>query len=188
MGERGLTAEMKAAVAADVVAPLLLFEASFPSGTVRIWSGVGELVLEGEIWYGLGSLISVDAGAESMDGAARDVKVTVSGLSDEFFSPVMIDGYQGHPARMLFAVLDPDTGEMIGTPYTLFSGKLDSDNITDDGQGSIITITTTNILADLLRARELRYTHEHQQRLHPGDKGLEFVASLQDLQLKWGSK
>jgi len=184
--ERGISAEMKAAVGADTVAPLLLFEADFPDGMVRLWNGLGEVTLDGETWYGAGELLEVEPASETVDGSAQNVSVTVSGFTPEVFDPVMLDGYQGRAARMLFAVADPETGEILGTPYVLFEGVMDSDEVNEGGESASIRITASNILADLLKVRVWRYTHEHQQRMFPGDDGLEFVAALQDLEIKWG--
>jgi hypothetical protein len=41
-------------------------------------------------------------------------------------------------------------------------------------------------LIDLNRAREWRYTHESQQQISPGDRGFEYVAGLQEREIRWG--
>lgn len=188
MSERNLGTDLKAAISAEVVAPILLFEADFPDGMVRMWSGVGPIVVDGETWQGLGGLISVEPSAESTDGAASELSVSVSGLDDDFFDPVMVDGFQGRSARMLFGALDTETGALLGDVYTLFEGTMEEDEVSDDGSSSTVRITASNGLADLLRPRQERYTHESQQALYPGDRGLEFVATMQDVDIKWGQK
>jgi hypothetical protein len=49
-----------------------------------------------------------------------------------------------------------------------------------------VSISYESRLIDLERSRESRYTNEDQQRAFPGDRGFEFVPSLQDLSLTWG--
>ncbi len=53
------------------------------------------------------------------------------------------------------------------------------------GQGAI-TLSAESYLASLERARLRRYTHEDQQIEFPGDMGLEYVAAIQNAEIKWG--
>jgi len=65
---------------------------------------------------------------------------------------------------------------------------MDHDTVSDDGQEVSVTIQLESPLSDQRKARAFRYTHEDQQTLYPtaGDKGLEFVAALQNIQIRWG--
>ena len=60
--------------------------------------------------------------------------------------------------------------------------------ISDDGQSADITMTAENRLVDFKRAREVRYTHEEQTALFPGDLGLEFVTAIQEKAIYWGNE
>tara|TARA_R110000796_G_scaffold173868_1_gene290824 strand:+ start:14777 stop:15346 length:570 start_codon:yes stop_codon:yes gene_type:complete len=188
MSERDLTPEMLAAIAAKEVRPLLLVKAFFPAGTVRVWTGVGDLIYASETWNGLGSLLSIDAVQEQIDGTAQGLRIQLSGLDSAFFSPVLLGDYQNSRAEVYFGVRSPD-GTLSGAPLLLFAGKLDSDETEDDGESSTLSINVESRLADLLRPRERRYTHQDQQALNPGagDEGLRFIPGLQNLDLKWGS-
>jgi hypothetical protein len=77
---------------------------------------------------------------------------------------------------------------VIGAPVSLFRGLMDSDSVKDTGTEVSVTMSLESAMSDQLRPRVYRYTHEDQQTLYPdaGDKGLEFVAALQNLQLRWG--
>jgi hypothetical protein len=99
----------------------------------------------------------------------------------------MLGNYQNRRASVSLVVFDAD-GEAIGAPIVLFRGLMDSDNVKDTGTEVSVTINLESSLSDQLRPRIFRYTHEDQQTRYPtlNDKGLEFVAKLQNLQLKWG--
>lgn len=187
MSERELTEEMKSGIAASVVSPLLLLKADFEEGPVRVWTGVGSIEWNGETWQGLGSLLSVDPVQEQIDGSAQGLKIVLSGLDSTFFSPVLLGEYQGRRGEIYFGIMD-DSGRVVGDPYLLFAGLLDSDETQDDGSTSTLTLSVENRLADLLRKREYRYTHQDQQALNPGanDDGLKFIPALQNLDLRWG--
>ena len=187
MSERGLSEGLKSEIAKSVVSPLLLLKADFDDGPVRVWTGVGEIEWNGETWNGLGNLLSVDPVQEQIDGSAQGLKIVLSGLDSTFFSPVLLGDYQGRRGEIYFGAIRED-GTVIESPYLLFSGLLDSDETEDDGEVSTLTINVESRLADLLRKREFRYTHQDQLALNPGsnDDGLKFVPALQNLGLKWG--
>lgn len=79
-----------------------------------------------------------------------------------------------------------DSGAVVSDPYLLFSGRMDLMNIDDGGETCIISISAESRLIDLDRTRERRYTSEDQKIDFPNDKGLEFVADLQDKEIVWG--
>lgn len=186
MSERDLTAAYKSKLTEQQIRVVVFFYADFPSGAVRIWSGLGNLSWDGYTWVGLGDLIKVDPITETKDSRVEEIGVEVSGFSSDFFDPVQIDDFYGRTGTIWMGLIDESTGGVIDDPYVIFSGTLDYDEERFDGKTSTIKVMSTNRMADLLRPREYRYTHEHQQELHPGDMGLEFVASLQDLQINWG--
>lgn len=190
MSERNLSPAVRAAVIAPTVRPALFFYASFPDVEFRIWSGLGSILWEEEVWAGAGSLVAVEDISESIDSGQKGVSVRLSGVPSEIFDAASLGDYQNRPVKIWLAVFDLEAFNMIADPYLFFSGVLDSDSVEDNGVSVIITMFAESQLSDHLRARVFRYSHEDQQTLYPaaGDRGLEFVAALQDVQLKWGSK
>jgi hypothetical protein len=63
---------------------------------------------------------------------------------------------------------------------------MDVMGIEDSGDTANINVTAESRLIDLERSRERRYTSEDQKINYPNDKGLEFIADLQDKELVWG--
>ena len=59
-------------------------------------------------------------------------------------------------------------------------------SIDDGGQTCTISVSAESRLIDLDRTRERRYTSEDQKIDFPNDKGLEFIADLQDKEIIWG--
>ena len=187
MSERDLSPGLKEEIAKPKLSPLLLLSADFEDGPVRVWTGIGEIEWNGETWQGLGSLLQIDPVQEQVDGSAQGLKLQLSGLDATFFSPVMLGDYQGRRGEIYFGAIRED-GSVIEEPYLLFAGILDSDETEDDGTNAVLNLNVESRLADLLRKREFRYTHQDQQALHPGanDDGLKFVPALQNLGLQWG--
>lgn len=183
---RDLTAAITSESDAAEIRLAYLFYADFPSGEIRLWSGVGELSAMGETWTGAGSLISVGTVTEAMDSGARGLTIDLSGLSPEVLAPVLNDDYQGRIGTMWLAMLD-DSGAVIPDPVEMFTGRLDSDDMSDDGHSATLTMNIEHRLADLLRRRERRYTLEDQQLEYPDDMGLQFVSTLKNAEIKWGA-
>lgn len=161
-----------------------LFEAEFASGYVRAWSGYGDLSWSGETWTGAGTLLGVSEISETSDGSANGLSVTMTGIPSELISLALGDIKQGSSGKVWMGFLN--SGSIVSDPVLLFEGRLDVPVIDEDGSSSSITISYESRLIDLDRVRETRYTDEEQKKMYPGDKGCEFVASLQDAKVVWG--
>lgn len=183
---RDLTSAMQTEVGKAEVAPILLFEGEFATGTVRAWSGYGTLLWNGFEWSGTGTLLSVSNISETNETAAQGVTVSLSGIPSDLISLTLAEVKQGASGKIYFGLLDDQT--VINNPILLFSGKLDIPSISDEGEFAEITITYESRLIDLERPRINRYTPEDQKRLFPGDLGLDYVPSIQDKKVVWGRK
>jgi hypothetical protein len=183
---RDLTFAMQTEVGKTKVAPFLLFEGDFISGTVRAWSGYGNLTWRGVSWTGTGTLLAVSNIVESNETTASGITVTLNGIPSELISLALGEIKQGASGKIYLGMLDGQT--VINDPILLFSGKLDIPAISDEGETAEITITYESRLIDLERARVNRYTPEDQKRLFPGDLGLDYVPAIQDKKVVWGRK
>lgn len=182
---RSMTPEMEAALIARDVRPAMFFEGQFASGYLRLWTGSSDILWNGETWTGAGGLIGFSGVDEGSGVVARGVTVSLSGVPVAMVSAAIGDAQQGLPGRAWIALLAAD-GQIISDPLQVFAGRLDVPTITDGADTCTVTISYESRLIDLNRARELRYTHEVQQQLYPGDMGFEYVTSIQDKNLQWG--
>jgi len=187
MTARDLTASVLSAIQAREVSLIALFEGEFSSGTVNLWTGLGDLTWDSKTWTGAGNLIGWSA-IEERDGVvASGVQVQFSGVPSAFVSLALDEARQGLPGRIWIGLLDSN-GAVIADPFQAFSGKLDVPQITDSAEACVISIDYENKLVDLQRTREQRFTHEFQQALYPGDLGFEYVTTIQDQEIVWGTK
>lgn len=187
--ERPLDPDTKAALNENAVRLALLVYADFPDGEIRMWTGIGPLFAEGHDWQGVGDLLGVEDVTESTDTAQNGMAVRLSGIPSEIFSMLTLGNYQNRRAEVSLLVFGDDL-EPVGAPVRLFAGMMDSDSVKDSGIEVSVTIQLESAMSDQLRPRVYRYTHEDQQTRYPeaGDKGLEFVASLQNLYIRWGQQ
>lgn len=181
---RNLTLATISEITADELQPILLFQGEFISGTVRAWSGIGDLSWNGFTWTGTGTLLTVSPVQETSETSANGVTVNLNGVPSELISLALQSCKQGASGRIYLGFLS--SSGVVADPILLFEGKLDIPAIEEGGDTSTVSISYESRLIDLERSRESRYTNEDQQRAFPGDKGFEFVPSLQDLSLTCG--
>ena len=182
---RDLTPDFAAALADQDLRPVIFFEGEFASGTVRLWSGLGEIGWAGNSWSGAGALLGLGAIEETSEVVAGGTSVSLSGIPLDLVQMAIAEARQGLPGRVWLGLLTFE-GQIIADPVLAFAGRLDVPEITDDADTCRITISYESRLIDLNTARSWRYTHESQQALHPGDLGFEYVAAIQDREVTWG--
>jgi hypothetical protein len=68
----------------------------------------------------------------------------------------------------------------------VFTARMDQMTLDEGPETCTIQLTVENILVDLERPRVARYTNNDQQSRFPGDRGFEFVESLQTKEIFWG--
>lgn len=151
-------------------------------GPVRFWTGYGDRTIEGNTYLGAGSLIGVGGLDEASDLSAKSATISLSGVPPELISLALQEPYQNRGCRILFGVTD------VADVIEVFGGFMDTMNIEDSGDSSVITLTVESKLVQLERAKERRYTHESQQSRYPGDTFFSFVSDLQDKDVVWGRK
>lgn len=181
---RNLTAGVVSEITAAELEPFLLFKGEFISGTVRTWSGFGNLSWDGQTWTGTGTLLSISSVEETSDISANSVTAVLNGVPSELISLALAECQQGADGFVWLGFLS--NGAVVSDPVLLFQGRLDVPAIEENGEVSQVSISYESRLIDLQRSRESRYTNEDQQRQFPGDRGMEFVPSLQDKVINWG--
>jgi len=182
---RDLPTGLGAATAAATLSPIFLVELQWPTGTVRAWTGYGDIAWGGNTYTGTGHLGTISEVKESRDGAANGVTLTLAGIPSANISLALADDSQGQPGKVYFGVLS-SSGTLAIDPYLIFDGVIDVCPIEDSGDTCSISVQLEKELIDS-RARGRRYTHEDQQIDYPGDLGFEYVAGLADKTITWGT-
>jgi len=137
----------------------------------------------------------------------RGATLTLSGVPTEVISLALSEPYQGRVANVYFGMFSKGSLQKEDGAYILlesggrielelqetgltqiFSGYMDEMNIDEGPETSTVELKVENKLIDLERARVRRFTSGYQKSVYPGDKGLDFVESLQDKEVVWGRK
>jgi hypothetical protein len=183
---RTIPATLIASTTAPQLNPFFATSLDFDAGTVRYWTGYGTITINSATYAGIGALSSISTIEETEDLSARGLVIDLTGVPNDLVAAALTEPYQGRTAAVRFGTLNADTGAVIES-ITLFSGRMDTMVISNDGSSASIGISVESKLVDFQRTRESRYTHEEQLRRFPADTGLEYVTGLQDKVIYWGN-
>lgn len=172
-------------ITARKLTPIIMIKAEFSGGTVFFWSGVGTLSYSGDSYTGAGNLLNIGGIKEGMNVEANGSVISLTGISSTLISLALTEQYQGKPITIFFATLD-STGVLISNPFILFKGFMDVLQIDTSGETATLSMQCENRLIDLNRSKVRRYTMADQNVLYPNDRGLDFVAALQEQEITWG--
>lgn len=182
---RTLSTEMQSVATAELVRPIYLVDMEFSSGSIYLWSGMGDLTYNSNTYLGAGDLLSIGAIQETAELTANGATITLGGIKQSLLTLARDEPYQGRPLIIRLGAFD-ENGDLIASPVILFSGFMDIMTIADSGDTSTITVTVENKLIAFQRTAVRRYTAEDQKIEHPTDKGFEFVAKIQEKEIIWG--
>jgi hypothetical protein len=203
---RDLPVEFISELTKETVYPFFAIEIDFASGPLYVWTGYGDLIANGNTYLGAGQLVNISSVEETTEIEAKGATITMSGIPSSFLSLALTEPYQGRECRIYFGLwlsnsqLSTESNQVITTENLfnfqlegdnkyfaeIFSGELDQMNISEQGSTSTISVTAENVLIKLERPVVRRFTNEDQKSRFPNDRGLEYVASLQDKEIFWG--
>jgi hypothetical protein len=165
----------------DVIEPFFAVDLDFDSGTLRLWTGIGTRSINGEDYIGAGNFLQISDMQETAEIQAAGATLTLSGIPSELLSLALTEPYQQRPSRIYFGLVgsEADMAEV-------FTARMDQMTIEEGPETCIIQLTVENVLVDLERPRVLRYTNNDQQSRFPGDRGFEFVETIQNREIFWG--
>lgn len=168
--------------------PFLLIEAMFDNDPWRSWTGNGLLQWSQRNWVGLGSIISISAPQESSDGRANPLTLRMNSGNgvdpSKYIANVLATHVQGRPLRIWWGFMT-DLGAIVDSPLLVYSGFMDQIRIVDTGGSCAIDLGCEQELIDQSRAAKFRMTPRRLQETSPGDKGFDYVASIEERQVPW---
>ena len=183
---REMTSDMAAAVAAATVKPCIFVEVQYPGGTVRLNSGLTTQTLNGNSFSGVGTVGTIADIEESLDDAPGSATIEFPANS-AMVAAALGASARGRTVKIWIGAHNLSTGTLIADPVVEFSGTVSHHGGPGDPRAGAITLVCVDESADQERPLEQLYTDEEQQRLHPGDLGCQYVASLPNKEFTWGN-
>lgn len=165
-------------LAGKIIRAAALFEFDFVSGVMRYWVGKGDMAAGGFIWTGIPTIVTLDLGNYSVNGAAEQWSITLSGVSTDFLNKVMEGATDllGRRLKVYIQALDEDF-QAVDDPFLLRTGRMRGLPFDATGVASRkITLNCESIFAARGRpAATYLDTTSQQARAGDNGKGLEFI-------------
>lgn len=176
---RNLTQSASDHVELEVISFAILLELGFDSGDVNVWSGIGNLSWNGKTWTGTGDTGSISGVTEATDLSDTVIRATLNHIDNSLMPDLVseVTGMDpvGRPFELYMAFFNSDN--TIKEVVLLSAGLIDSISLMDGEEGSI-TMDLVTEAGQMARTLFFRMDDQHQEKLFPGDRGLEFVAGL----------
>jgi hypothetical protein len=97
---RDLTAAAAEAANAKIVRCVIFFEGEFATGTLRLWSGIGDYTWNGQTWTGAGQMLGVAPIEEVSEIRAAAFHVSLSGEASAILSANLSAARNGLPGKV----------------------------------------------------------------------------------------
>lgn len=175
-------------IASGPFSALYAVELFFQEDTVRAHTGTGELILDGQVYYGVGELGEISAARESNNASGpMSVELTLNGLDSDMIRESLVLGSRGREGRLMFVVMS-ESGEMAAD--ILFSGRMDAARFNYGGNAgdNTITVPLVDRMAEWSRQGTERWTDENHQLRYPGDRFFYAIAQIANWPIYWGAK
>jgi hypothetical protein len=174
------------------VAPFIAVDLDFSSGHVRLWTGLGNLVIGGNTYTGAGYLARIKAAPEhsNLTVERRTYQLAGADVNPAVVPEADIDSSFGRSVIEYLGFLNADTGQLVDTPETNFEGEI-SNIRRSDGPEPVIEVNADHRMVILDQNDGWRWTHEHQQEFYPAaptDNGLNQMAAIELREVLWGGK
>lgn len=176
-------------------------ELALDTGVVRLWTGYGNITIEGETFYGLGKCLSVSPIEETGQMAVTSITVAVSGITSsesgdsDLITDALSEPLQGRPLTCYLGTLD---ASRVSDHYIIFKGNINTLKVSDSAGTSQVAVQADSRLVEFNKPKVLRYTDFEQRWLSPQgysesgtsqlpDDTLDGVAKLQNKKIDWST-
>ena len=188
---RDITSAFNTAIINTVVQPLFAIELEISDGTLRFWTGNGDITMtaggSSKTFTGLGDFLGISPISESSTLQMQGINILLTGIKSSLISSILSAQYTNRDATLYMGLFNT-SGTVIADVYTLFKGKMDVCNIAENGETSNISLNVESRLVVFELPKERLYTLEDQQIDFSTDLGFEFIPELQDKEITWGKK
>lgn len=157
----------------------------FLSGVARMWSGNGQITIDGNVYIGAGGYGEISATNETGDLSAQGRQLTLNGVPSENIITLQNEVYKNRLAKE-YVILFNESGSYL-THECVFVGRMDTLSVKEDNGTCTIALNIENHLLDLGRPRIKRYTQTQLEADNGAlDYGLQFIPGIQSTQVTWG--
>ena len=131
-------------------------------------------------------LVSVPTFTEETDVTKTSLNIDLSGADQTFISTCLNENIVNDSVEIFRGLLN-STNSLIADPLLLYSGNIETFQISESQTDSNVTLTIVSHWADFDKKSGRQTNNNSQQRFFSTDVGMDF-ASQSVLDIKWGRK
>ena len=155
---------------------------------IRIWSGHGDLPLDGETYHGISHRDLGIAGGASLGGIAQNLTLTLSGIEPELLGLLEPDTVKSAPVRIHTLIFDSTHTQLLDS-YVIRRGRIDRVIVKEESGGTASISVEVEGPGRGLGRKTGRIRADADQRLiEPNDGGLREVSFAAEKTLYWGGR
>ena len=185
---RGLDSSVNTYLAGDAIISFLLIDIGvYGASTVYYTDGPFDIDYGGNTYEAQGNFLGVSESQETGELQITNVNMQISALDATNVSTFARSQQINQPVTIRRVFIDPTDNSIIGTPVTLFKGRIGGYSISDADETATITYEIVSQFANFYKTVGRRTNIGNFQREYPQDWGMEYShETLNDL--KWGQK
>ncbi|HBC6005217.1 hypothetical protein [Proteus mirabilis] len=155
------------------------------SGVVCAHTGVGNIIIAGEIYQGVGQFGAIESVGENMTTSPQQLIMKLSGFDSSLIGEVMNERVRGRNAQLMLVALNEEAKPTLAE--VLFAGQISTIGVTT-GEENEIAVTVSNRFERWSYGLPDRFTDESWSKRKKGDRIFRYVAQMADRAIYWGSK
>ena len=155
-----------------------------PSAPVRVHTGVGEVVINGQLYLGLGSLGSISPSKSDGSTSPKDVTLSLALIDSSMLALALNEKMVGSQVQIIMFTYGAD-GQVKSTAVA-FAGKITSVSAVT-GDENTVSYSCANELEGWQSICSWRYTEDGHLLRYPDDHCFRYVGEMSERTIYWGS-
>lgn len=165
----------------------LICKIDFNGLTLGLTESGYDIELNGVTYLANGLLLGVSNYKETAEVKVNNLTLVLSSVDQTITALLLQNNQIGREVLISRVIYDPDDHKTILAVEEIAVGEIVSFSNGSTSEDSAMSITVSSLFADWERKNGRTTTNASQQRVFPGDKGMEYANSI-DKELKWGGK
>ncbi|HEJ9553641.1 TPA: hypothetical protein SMN24_003487 [Proteus mirabilis] len=155
------------------------------SGVTCVHTGVGQLIIAGETYLGVGSLGEISQLKENKTTSPPQLQLKLAGFDKSLVGMVMNEQSRGREVRLMMVAISEEGKPLLAE--VLFVGQITSINVVS-GEENAVCVNVSNRFERWSIGLPDRFTDESWSSRRQGDRIFRYVAQMAERAIYWGSK
>lgn len=161
-------------------------ELFFVGGTSRMHTGVGNIIINGETFYGTGELGKVGTIESVGDENPTELGLELAGVPSDLLNEALQAQARGRDAIVYVIVFDSTTGQL-AIAEAAMHGFITNYSVVA-GDDNVINVTVADEFARYEMPWSEFWTDESHKASENGDRLCRYTSQMEEREIQWGSK